>query len=123
MEHDSLEHPAWCERRDCVGEYWPTATHREPVHRWRPIDNDLEVTLGVTRMDEMFRGEQVIGEPVVWLAAAAPASVDSVRLVDGAPTRIDVDTFMTPADARLLAALLVCAAERVERAVAAGGAA
>ena len=94
-----IEHPSFCDPRLCTVDAATSVEHRDAALSWKPTGDDTELSVGLTRIDCLeFDGR--LGTPKVILG---------VQSVLGF-----ADSALTATDARMLAAALVCAAERAE---------
>lgn len=102
----SITHPSWCDPRCCTAESH-NVDHRATPMQWKVSADDVLVTAGLSRYD-CADPER----PAAGLALARLGLRGLVCDADGEPSTIEFD--LSPADARLLAAALVCVAEQVE---------
>lgn len=90
-------HPRWCDPRLCEHST-DNLDHRAAPFTWKPNAADVDLAVGLVRLDEIGA---LNGPTNVMLVADTNFS-----------ERVEVD--LSPADARMLAAALVSAAERAE---------
>lgn len=103
-------HPAWCHPATCVdhGAEHDTVEHRSAGVTWKPNAADVEITVCTSAGQEYVDFVHGPDPARVLLHALDLGSTQP----DGRDIEIDID--LTTADARMLAAILVAEAERVD---------
>ena len=101
-----FSHPSWCDPRTCITDP-DRIDHRSTPIEWKSSVDDDRLSVGLARFD---------GDPL--LPHVGDVTVQ-LRLVDVASDNPDgserfIDSDLSAADARLLAAALVCVAEQLE---------
>lgn len=106
-------HPAWCDPRVCTAD-GDISDHRSTPMAWKPAADDYLITTSLAQLDEHGACPHT---------GAAKARIELRDLVSCHPDGSDrvVGTDLTAADARLLAAALVCVAEQLEAEQRVGG--
>lgn len=101
-----FSHPDWCDPRTCITDS-QVIDHRSTPIEWKSSVDDYRLSVGLARFD----GDPLLphlGDVTVQLRLRDLASDN----LDGSERAIESD--LTAADARLLAAALVCVAEQLE---------
>jgi hypothetical protein len=96
----AIEHPSYCDPRLCTVHSGHYAEHRSAPMEWTPNGDDTSVSVGLVRIDGL--DVPYTGDPKVTLRITTEDGEDGI-------------THLTGTDARMLAAALVCAAERAEQ--------
>ncbi len=99
-------HPQWCDPRTCVSAA-DRIDHRSTPIEWKSSVDDYRLSVGLARFD---------GDPLLPHTGVVAVQL---RLIDVASDNPDgsqrfIESDLTAADARLLAAALVCVAEQLE---------
>jgi hypothetical protein len=99
--------PTWCDPRVHLDHDDETPEHRTAGLTWKPAAGDTELTVRTIRLDNTgafgHTGQLLVNLYIEDTESFYPG---------GRPITIEAD--LGPADARMLAAALVCEAERVE---------
>ncbi len=99
-------HPTWCDPRTCLSDP-DRVDHRSTPLKWKSSVDDYQPIVGLARFD---------GDPLLPHTGDVTARLGLLDVandnLDGTPRLIETD--LTAADVRLLAAALVCVAEQLE---------
>lgn len=99
--------PDWCDPRAHIQRDPESPEHRSAGLTWKPNAADTQLTVCTVRLDET-------GTFTAVGATFVNLSIRDVESVYPGGREIAAETDLDPADARMLAAALVCEAERVE---------
>lgn len=97
--------PEWCDPRAHIQHDRETPEHRTAGMTWKPNGADTQITVAEARLDDLGLFGHT-GQVRVTLRIVEECPVDGT---DGI-----AETDLDPSDARMLAAALVCTAERIE---------
>lgn len=104
----SQTHPTWCDPRGCAHVGTENLDHRSAPFELKSSVDDFLLSAGLARFDSVDPRLGYVGPATVRLNLRDLASNN----VDGSDRILGTD--LTAADARLLAAALVCVAEQLE---------
>lgn len=100
-------HPGWCDPRACQPLDDTNTDHRDSPLAWKVAGDDFRVSIGLSRLDEhgalSFTGTVRVNLGLADIESVGP---------DGNDRQLETD--LTAADARMIAAALNCAADRLE---------